>query len=100
MIIIAEFRHLIAPAFPGLVNLLQDSYPDVRQAVGAALLQFSEQRVLIHPDYCLQDAFPIIFNILLSFDPADAHTVPICTRIFASHAFNGNFLLLPLYDLH
>ena len=69
-------------------------------------------------DYCLQDVFPFIVSILLSFDPDDAsddtlsillpfdsedaraHTVSICTRIFASHAFNGNFLLLPLYDLH
>jgi HEAT repeat len=49
MMIIAEFRHMIAPAFPGLVNLLQDSYPEVRQAVAAALLQFLEQGALIHP---------------------------------------------------
>ena len=49
MIIIAEFRHLIAPAFPGLVNLLQDSYSDVRHAVAVALLHFLEQGVPIHP---------------------------------------------------
>ena len=49
MIIIAEWRHLIAPAFPGLVNLLQDSDWMVCQAVAAALLQFSEQGALIHP---------------------------------------------------
>ena len=49
MIIIAEFRYSIAPAFPGLVSLLQDSYLTVRRAVAAALLQFLEQGALVHP---------------------------------------------------
>jgi hypothetical protein len=49
MIMIAEFRHLIAPAIPAVVDLLQDSYLGIRQAVAAALLQFLEQGALIHP---------------------------------------------------
>jgi len=75
---------LIGPAIPEIVNLLKDSDSLVREASADALSQFLEQ------DYCLQDVFPTIISILLSPD-ADLHTVPVCTRIFARHAFNNFF---------
>jgi hypothetical protein len=47
-------------------------------------------------DYCLQDLFPTIVYILLSLGEEDTHAVRICTRIFASHAFNGNIHIATL----
>jgi HEAT repeat protein len=49
MIAIAEFRDLIAPAFPGLVELLKDSDPDIRRAGADALSQFFDQGSPIYP---------------------------------------------------
>ena len=40
---IADFRHLIGPAIPGIVNLVKDDDRDVYQAAIDALSQLSEQ---------------------------------------------------------
>jgi HEAT repeat protein len=43
MTVIAEFRHLIKPAIPGIVNLLHDGDCKVRDAVVNTLLELSRQ---------------------------------------------------------
>ena len=40
---IADFRHLIGPAIPGIVNLVKDDDQEVCQAGADALSQLSEQ---------------------------------------------------------
>ena len=40
---IADFRHLIGPAIPGIVNLVKDDDQEVRRAGADALSQLSEQ---------------------------------------------------------
>jgi HEAT repeat protein len=48
MIIIAEFRHLIAPAIPAIVDLLRDNDLDVFWAGADALYQLSKQGVSVN----------------------------------------------------
>jgi len=79
-----EFRNLISRAIPEIVDLLKDKDDSVRRRSADALSQFWKQ------DYSLQNVFPTINFILLSPE-ADLYAVSICTRIFASHAFNDFF---------
>ena len=48
MIIIAEFRHLIEPAIPAIVNSLKDNDVSVCWAGADALYQLSKQGVSVN----------------------------------------------------